>query len=428
MPEPTLPIDTDRLRLRAPEPEDLAPLHAIMSDAGVARWLYWEPRSVEEVSRALDHQINQDRSQELALVAEIRETGELAGHLTLSLGPREHSQAEIGFMFHPDHQGRGYATEASQAVVRLAFETYGLHRLYARLEARNLASARVLEKLGMRREAHLVENEWVKGEWQSEAIYALLAREWRARAAAPEPDEIRSLARQAPTRADLWAAFLRRIAACTVAEIGVYRGEFAAQMLDACPSIETYYMIDPWRHLGDWNKPANRGDDVFAAFFAEAMARTHAHERRRVVLRGRTSEVIDAIPDGTLDFAYVDGDHTLRGITVDLQRVYPKVRDGGWIGGDDFVHSIWQHGAGFEPTLVFPYAVHFAEATGSRIHALGKRQFLIEKRAGGRFEFVDAAGRYGPRELLPQIAAPRDPGGKRLAATVRRFTRLPRRS
>ena len=182
MPEPTLPIETSRLRLRAPEPEDLAPLHAIMSDAGVARWLYWEPRSVAEVSRALDRQINQDRSRELALVAEIRETGELAGHLTLSLGPPEHRQAEIGFMFHPGHQGRGYATEASRAVVRLAFETYGLHRVYGRLEARNTASARVLEKVGMRREAHLIENEWVKGEWQSEAIYALLAREWREHA------------------------------------------------------------------------------------------------------------------------------------------------------------------------------------------------------------------------------------------------------
>src|SRR6185436_19535474 len=158
--EPRLPIETHRLRLRAPEPEDLAPLHAIMSREDVARWLYWEPRSVEDVSRALDRQINQDRTKELALVAERLDSGELVGHLTLSLGPPEHRQAEIGFMFHPDHQGRGYATEASQAEVRLAFETYDLHRLYARLEARNIASARVLEKLGMRREATLVENEW----------------------------------------------------------------------------------------------------------------------------------------------------------------------------------------------------------------------------------------------------------------------------
>jgi RimJ/RimL family protein N-acetyltransferase len=152
-----------------------------MSRPEVARWTYWEPRSVDEVSRALDRQINQDRTKELALVAELRATGAVVGHLTLSLGPSEHKQGEIGFMFHPDHQGKGYATEASAALIGLAFTTYDLHRVCGRLERRNTASARVLEKLGMRREADLIENEWVKGEWQSEAVYALLAREWRAR-------------------------------------------------------------------------------------------------------------------------------------------------------------------------------------------------------------------------------------------------------
>ena len=80
---------------------------------------------------------------------------------------------------HPDHQGHGYATEAAEAMLALAFDTYGLHRVTGRLEPRNTASARVLERLGMRKEAHLIENEWVKGEWQSEAVYAILAREWR---------------------------------------------------------------------------------------------------------------------------------------------------------------------------------------------------------------------------------------------------------
>jgi RimJ/RimL family protein N-acetyltransferase len=79
-------------------------------------------------------------------------------------------------------QGRGYATEAARALLRVAFERYRLHRVCGRLEPRNEGSARVLEKLGMRREALLVENEWVKDEWQSEAIYALLAREWESAA------------------------------------------------------------------------------------------------------------------------------------------------------------------------------------------------------------------------------------------------------
>jgi len=70
--------------------------------------------------------------------------------------------------------------EAGRQVLRIAFEELSVHRVVGRLEARNTASARVLEKLGMRREAHLIENEYVKDEWQSEMIYAILELEWRA--------------------------------------------------------------------------------------------------------------------------------------------------------------------------------------------------------------------------------------------------------
>ncbi len=123
------------------------------------------------------------RAAHAGLGVELMATGELIGRVSLSLGAPEHRQAEIGFMFHPDSQGRGYATEASEAVLALAFEVYDLHRVCGILEARNIVSARVLEKLGMRKEAHLIENEWVKDEWQSEVIYATLAREWNARGA-----------------------------------------------------------------------------------------------------------------------------------------------------------------------------------------------------------------------------------------------------
>ncbi|HET7450375.1 MAG TPA: GNAT family protein [Gaiellaceae bacterium] len=78
------------------------------------------------------------------------------------------------------HQGKGFATEAARAVVDWAFATAGMHRVVGRTEARNAASARVLEKLGMRLEAHFVENEWVKNEWQSELVYSVLDREWSA--------------------------------------------------------------------------------------------------------------------------------------------------------------------------------------------------------------------------------------------------------
>jgi Methyltransferase domain/Sulfotransferase family len=213
-------------------------------------------------------------------------------------------------------------------------------------------------------------------------------------------ETIRRIAREAEDRLELWTTFLNRIGAKTLAELGVYRGEFAERVLAGCPALEKYYMIDPWRHLDDWNKPANRDDETFRSIFEEAMARTRAYEGKRLVLRGQTKEVIDQIPDGSLDFAYVDGDHTLRGVTVDLLRVFPKVRDGGWIGGDDFSRSVWGHGERFEPTLVFPFAVHFAEAVDARIYGLPRRQFLIEKRPGSGFEFVDLTGKYGSTDLL----------------------------
>jgi hypothetical protein len=201
----------------------------------------------------------------------------------------------------------------------------------------------------------------------------------------------------------MWVAFLNEVSTHKMAEIGVYRGAFAQALLDGCPDIDAYYMIDPWQHLDDWNKPANVADDRFNRFYEETMDRTKDHEHKRIVLRGRTVDVLDKIPDGDLDFAYVDGDHTLRGITIDLVRVYSKIRAGGWLGGDDFSRSIWQHGDKFEPTLVFPFAVYFAEAVGARVYALPHRQFLIEKSDSDAFEFIDLTGRYRRTDLLSQM-------------------------
>ena len=94
---------------------------------------------------------------------------------------KEHEQGEVGYVFDTAYHGRGYATEAVGALLRLGFEGLGLHRIAGHLDARNTASARVLERAGLRREAHLVENEFVKGEWTDELIYGILRREWAAR-------------------------------------------------------------------------------------------------------------------------------------------------------------------------------------------------------------------------------------------------------
>jgi RimJ/RimL family protein N-acetyltransferase len=159
--------------------DDLAAMHAIRSREDVVRWLYFDPRTEAQTREWIEGILA--RPPETGTVLAVEHDGELIGSVNIMVDP-DNRQGEIGFIFHPDHQGHGYATEAARALVDHAFEHYGLHRLYGRLEPRNTASARVLEKLGMRREAHLIENEWVKGEWQSEAIYALLAREHAASA------------------------------------------------------------------------------------------------------------------------------------------------------------------------------------------------------------------------------------------------------
>ncbi len=91
----------------------------------------------------------------------------------------DHQSGEIGFIVSPAYQGHGLAMEAAE--VGLGFDGLRLHRMFGRCDGRNLSSARLMERLGMRREAHLVENEYVKGEWTDELIYAMLDREWQAR-------------------------------------------------------------------------------------------------------------------------------------------------------------------------------------------------------------------------------------------------------
>ena len=182
---PNWPIETERLLLRPFEAGDLDALYEIHSHEGNARYLYNEARTREQVEELLERKRAGStiggEGQWLSAAAVLRGTGELVGDVSLLWASEVHRQGEIGFIVHPGHHGHGYATEAARPLLAFAFETLHLHRVVGRAEARNVASARVLEKLGMRREAHFVENEWVKGEWQSELVYALLAREWADR-------------------------------------------------------------------------------------------------------------------------------------------------------------------------------------------------------------------------------------------------------
>ncbi|HLI60193.1 MAG TPA: GNAT family protein [Solirubrobacteraceae bacterium] len=175
------PLRTGRLVLRGFEPADAEAIHAYRSLPEVARYVPFAPMDQALIAERLAGPWARRRATVedgfLVVGIERLDTGELIGDLTLMLTSAEHCGGEIGWLLHPAHGGHGYATEAARAGLDLMFDA-GVHRVTARVDARNTASLRLCERLGMRREAVLVENEWFKGEWSNEVDYALLDREW----------------------------------------------------------------------------------------------------------------------------------------------------------------------------------------------------------------------------------------------------------
>lgn len=176
-----LPLATARLKLRGFADSDIDAVHAYQCRTEIARFQFWEPRSREEVAermagwRALD---GRDATQNLALAVTRTGSDQVIGDVVLLLRDPEGRQGEIGFSLHPDFQGQGFATEAVTALISIGFSHYGLHRIFARCDARNTPSWRLMERIGMRREAHFREHALFKGAWDEEFHYAVLDREW----------------------------------------------------------------------------------------------------------------------------------------------------------------------------------------------------------------------------------------------------------
>jgi RimJ/RimL family protein N-acetyltransferase len=179
---PDYPVATTRLRLRPLAEPDVGDLLAYRGDPEVCRFLPFAPMTREVLLTRLKTDLSRteitEQGQALTLGAELAATGQLIGDVVLFFRSHEHAGGELGYVFHPEFGGQGYATEACAAVLALAFEELGLHRVIARLDARNDPSAKLAARLGLRQEAHLVRNEMFKGEWTDEIIYALLAEEW----------------------------------------------------------------------------------------------------------------------------------------------------------------------------------------------------------------------------------------------------------
>jgi RimJ/RimL family protein N-acetyltransferase len=186
MPDITLPIRTERLILRRFDGGDLDAFHAYHSLPETARFLPGPAKtytqSMERVGRYANF-VFEKEGDWVALAIEAADDGGLQGEVVLKWLPGC-GQGEVGWTLAPGGRGKGYGTEAAAAMLRLGFEELGMHRIEARLDELNTASAELCCRLGMRQEARHVDKWHYKGQWATELIYAVLADEWRVDQAA----------------------------------------------------------------------------------------------------------------------------------------------------------------------------------------------------------------------------------------------------
>jgi len=179
---PDYPLRTDRLVLRPFEPADLEDFVAYRLRPDVQRYLYNVAVDKSACAELLAKRVNEteltEEGQRIALVVQLPE-GRVIGDVVLKWLSAQDRQGEIGYSLNPDHQGRGYASEAAARMLRLGFEEFGLHRIVARCDPRNEPSWRLMERLGMRREAHFRDFGILRGEWGDLYVYAMLAEEYR---------------------------------------------------------------------------------------------------------------------------------------------------------------------------------------------------------------------------------------------------------
>lgn len=177
-----LPIQTERLLLRAHTMDDLDDLARFHGDPQVVRYVPWPVRDREATEETLRTKLGQttlaEPGQWLVLAIEERSSGTVIGEVLLKWASDR--QGELGFALGRDHHGQGYAAEAARAVLGLAFDDLGFHRVTAVVVDGNDASVRLLERLGFRQEARHVDGAFFKGEWVTSLVLALLEHEWRA--------------------------------------------------------------------------------------------------------------------------------------------------------------------------------------------------------------------------------------------------------
>ncbi len=180
---PWFPLETERLLLRDFRLEDEAGIYEYASDPEVVRFADWGPSDISTIRANLQRRLADQKSwprDSIEVAVELRSDTCLIGIMRITLSDRTNRTADFGYTFNRRFWNNGYATEATRALLHLAFSKLYLHRVWASCDVRNHASYRVMEKLGMRREALFKKDVLQKGEWRNSYLYAVLAEEWHS--------------------------------------------------------------------------------------------------------------------------------------------------------------------------------------------------------------------------------------------------------
>lgn len=174
---------TGRLLLRPLRDRDAELVYRYRSIDEISCYQAWIPADRAEVREFIDKmsRIEPDTPgtwYQLAIC--LRESGELIGDCGLHFPAASDFEAEIGITLAPEHQGRGYAAEALGLLFEYLFESLQKHRVFCSVDPRNHASLRLMERAGMRKEAHFRKSLRIRGSWVDDVVYALLEEEWRA--------------------------------------------------------------------------------------------------------------------------------------------------------------------------------------------------------------------------------------------------------
>jgi ribosomal-protein-alanine N-acetyltransferase len=178
-----LTLYTDRLCLREIKETDWQPVLRYQRQAEYLTYYPWNERHADDVKQFLDAFIawqHEKPRTKFQLAVTVTATQEMVGLCGIRQTFAHAHEAELGYEIALDHWGRGYATETAQTLLRFAFDSLQVHRVWANCIAMNTASIRVLHKLNMRHEGTLRENRWMKNRWWDTAVYAILVHEWQS--------------------------------------------------------------------------------------------------------------------------------------------------------------------------------------------------------------------------------------------------------